>query len=343
MARKAGLGRGLDALFADAAPIYEEQYDTAAEEAAPEVKEPKAAAGDAAVSGGKKTKSGSAGTSSRKKASAAEDTRDRIIYIDINDIKPNSAQPRTNFDEEKLKELAGSIRANGVIQPLIVREGTNGYELVAGERRWRASRIAELKKVPCIVRDFDDRQNAIVAIIENMQREDLNPIEEALGLKAMTDKYGFTQEQISASLGRSRTYIANSIRLLKLPPEIQEYVSSGQMSAAHGRTIINIPDKDRQKEVADKIIRNDLSVRATEKLAEKVKDELRPARKRRKKASETAGGTKSDEVRAVEQELMTLTGTKVNITGETSGRLELEFYSTEELNRLIDIIREAFK
>ena len=331
MARKAGLGRGLDALFADAAPINEADYraaeDTEEDSKAAPVKEKKPAAA------GKKT-SGKASA-----ADAAED-RDRIIYVDINDIKPNSAQPRMVFDEEKLKELADSIRENGVIQPLIVREGTAGYELVAGERRWRASRIAGLRTVPCIVRDFDDRQNAIVAIIENMQREDLNPIEEARGLKAMTEKYGFTQEQVSVSLGRSRTYIANSIRLLKLPEDIQEYVSTGQMSAAHGRTIINIPDKARQKELADKIIRNDLSVRATEKLAEKAKDELRPERKKRRTRTEVSG--KSEDVLAVERELMTLTGTRVSITGEGRGRLELEYYSTEELNRLIDIIREAF-
>ncbi len=324
MARKAGLGRGLDALFADAAPINEEEY---AAETLGELNKPE-------------NKVTSENIKEDKGRKSAGDDRDRILYIDINNIKPNSAQPRIHFDEEKLNELAGSIQTNGVIQPLIVREGSNGYELVAGERRWRASRIAGLKTVPCIVRDFDDRQNAIVAIIENMQREDLNPIEEAKGLRAMTEKYGFTQEQISASLGRSRTYIANSIRLLKLPPEIQEYVSSGQMSAAHGRTIINIPDKVKQKEIADKIIRNDLSVRATEKLAERVKDEIKPERKKRKPRNETH--SKSEEVLAVERELMTLTGTKVSITGDSKGKLELEYYSIDELNRLIDIIREAF-
>ena len=313
MAKKAGLGRGLDALFADAAPVDERWRPddaNAAEEAS--------------------------------KADAAEN-EDRVLYIDINDIRPNSAQPRKNFDEVKLGELASSIKTNGVIQPLIVRESTNGYELVAGERRWRAARTAGLRTVPCIVRNFDDKQNAIVAIIENMQREDLDPIEEALGLKSMTEKYGFTQEQVSASLGRSRTYITNSIRLLKLPEEIQQYVSSGQMSAAHGRTIINIPDKARQKEIADKIIRNDLSVRATERLAEKVKDELRPERKRRKRASD-ADKAKTVEITAVERELMTLLGTKVNITGdESKGKIELEYYSLDELNRLIDAMREAFK
>ena len=313
MAKKSGLGRGLDALFADAAPVEETRRPSAAYD-----------------------NEGSSHTD-------GTENDDRVLYIDINDIRPNSAQPRKNFDEEKLRELASSIKTNGVIQPLIVRESSNGYELVAGERRWRAARMSGLRTVPCIIRNFDDRQNAIVAIIENMQREDLDPIEEALGLKSMTEKYGFTQEQVSASLGRSRTYITNSIRLLKLPEEIQQYVSSGQMSAAHGRTIINIPDKERQKEIAEKIIRNDLSVRATERLAEKVKDELRPERKKRKKASE-ADRAKAAEITAVESELMTLLGTKVNITGNDSkGKIELEYYSLDELNRLIDALRDAFK
>ncbi len=340
MAKKAGLGRGLDALFADAAPILEEN-GTFEEPVITE--EEKKTAGPAAAK--KKSSDRSSGKGAAKaagKAAKSDDGDDRVLYVDINDIRPNSAQPRMHFDEDKLTELASSIKANGVIQPLIIRESSTGYELVAGERRWRASRIAGLRKVPCIVRNFDDRQNAIVAIIENMQREDLNPIEEAKGLRSMTEKYGFTQEQVSASLGRSRTYIANSIRLLKLPEEIQEYVSSGQMSAAHGRTIINIPNKARQKEVADKIIRNDLSVRATEKLAERVKDELKPERKRRKKPAKPEN-TRSAEIEAVERELMSLTGTKVRIAGDGSaGRIEMDYYSLDELNRLIETLREAF-
>lgn len=328
MAKKAGLGRGLDALFADAVPVMEELTEAPEEQAAPQTDAPEK----------KKRKA------PEKRAKTTEDNEDRVLYIDINDIIPNSAQPRKNFDEAKLNELAESIRSNGVISPLIVRESKNGYELVAGERRWRASRIAKLKRVPCIIRNFDDRQNAIVAIIENMQREDLDPIEEALGLKSMTEKYGFTQEQVSTSLGKSRTYIANSIRLLKLPEEIQQYVSSGQMSAAHGRTIINIPDKAKQIEIADKIIRNDLSVRATERLAEKVKDELKPDRKRRKPKAEPKTMAKAAETEAAERELMTMLGTKVRINGdESKGKIELEYYSLEELNRLIDTLRDAFK
>ena len=343
MARKAGLGRGLDALFADVAPIKE---NDAAEKAEPSgSRDAESASEDKAAKASKSAvkKKATPAVAAEAKADASSD-EDRVIYVDINDIKPNSAQPRMVFDEAKLQELAGSIKSNGVIQPLIVRESNNGYELVAGERRWRASRLAGLSSVPCIIRNFDDRQNAIVAIIENMQREDLNPIEEAKGLKSMTEKYGFTQEQVSSSLGRSRTYIANSIRLLKLPQDIQDYVSSGQMSAAHGRTIINIPDKVKQKEVADKIIRNDLSVRATEKLAEKIKDELRPERKKRKRKSDQPEGQVPAEIKAVESELKTLFGTKVNIRGdEKKGRIEIEYYSLEELNRLIDLLRDAGK
>lgn len=324
MARKTGgLGRGLDALFADAAPINEEDYKSPVVELTEE--KPVKAAPKKAVS------------KSEPKVSAA-DEQDRVLYIDINDIKPNSAQPRTKFDEDKLRELASSIEENGVIQPLIVRKASTGYELVAGERRWRASRIAGLKKVPCIVRDFDEKQNAIVAIIENMQREDLDAIEEAAGLQAMSRKYGFTQEQISVSLGKSRAYIANSLRLLKLPEEIQTYIQNGELSAAHGRTLVTVGDKKTQLEIADKIIKGGLSVRATEKLAEKIKDDAKPDRKKRKTKT-----SKSQEILAVEEELRTVTGTKVTITGDTStGRIELEYYSLDELNRLIDALRGAF-
>lgn len=333
MAKRTGLGRGLDALFADAAPVNEEDYKL-------ELEKEKPAAKPAKKAPAKSSSKAKASTKTTVKEEPAT-TEDRVLYIDINDIKPNSAQPRKTFSEDSLNELATSIKKLGVIQPLIIRQSANGYELVAGERRWRASRIAGLKKVPCIVKEYDDRQNAIVAIIENMQREDLNPIEEAEGLRSMTEKYGFTQEQVSSSLGKSRTYITNSIRLLKLPKEIQEYVSSGQMSAAHGRTVINITDAKKQKEICDKVIKNGLSVRETERLANKAKDEIKPDRKKRKP---TANAKKTSDILAVEAELRTLTGTKVNIVGDgKKGKLELEYYSTDELNRLIDTIRDAFK
>ena len=378
--RKGGLGRGLDALFADAAPLFEEDLEQNEEEnidtklldiiddvtgdksrkrfdskskaksnknhktksdrdetkgnnlnSTKEDKTPR----EHAVQLEERNIKDSKGETSQTQVDSAkiEADEDRVLYIDINDIKPNKDQPRKTFNEEKLKDLANSIKENGVIQPLIIRKAQNGYELVAGERRWRAARIAEIKKVPCIIRNFDEKQNMIVAIIENMQRENLDPIEEALGLNEMIKRFEFTQEQVSNALGKSRAYIANSLRLLKLPEKIQNMIIEGRISAAHGRTIITIKDEKKQIEVCDKIIRNGLSVRAAERLTEKIKDDARPERKKRKPSVNA-------EIAAVEDELRKIFGTKVNINGKAStGKIEIEYYSVDELNRLIDMFR----
>ena len=378
--RKGGLGRGLDALFADAAPLFEEDLEQNEEEnidtklldiiddvTGDKSRERFDLKSKAKSNKNHKTKSDrdetkgnnlnstkedktprehavqleernikdSKGETSQTQVDSAkiEADEDRVLYIDINDIKPNKDQPRKTFNEEKLKDLANSIKENGVIQPLIIRKAQNGYELVAGERRWRAARIAEIKKVPCIIRDFDEKQNMIVAIIENMQRENLDPIEEALGLNEMIKRFEFTQEQVSNALGKSRAYIANSLRLLKLPEKIQKMIIEGRISAAHGRTIITIKDEKKQIEVCDKIIRNGLSVRAAERLTEKIKDDARPERKKRKPGVNA-------EIAAVEDELRKIFGTKVNINGKAStGKIEIEYYSIDELNRLIDMLR----
>ena len=378
--RKGGLGRGLDALFADAAPLFEEDLEQNEEEnidtklldiiddvTGDKSRERFDLKSKAKSNKNHKTKSDrdetkgnnlnstkedktprehavqleernikdSKGETSQTQADSAkiEADEDRVLYIDINDIKPNKDQPRKTFNEEKLKDLANSIKENGVIQPLIIRKAQNGYELVAGERRWRAARIAEIKKVPCIIRNFDEKQNMIVAIIENMQRENLDPIEEALGLNEMIKRFEFTQEQVSNALGKSRAYIANSLRLLKLPEKIQNMIIEGRISAAHGRTIITIKDENKQIEVCDKIIRNGLSVRAAERLTEKIKDDARPERKKRKPSVNA-------EIAAVEDELRKIFGTKVNINGKAStGKIEIEYYSIDELNRLIDMLR----
>ena len=384
--RKGGLGRGLDALFADAAPLFEEDLEQNEGENSDaklldiiddvtgdkgrerfgadsktktkattndKYKAVKTSTDDSSKKTEKKSESKkSANNIDKVKRSSVVDDRasesqvptshnyspkaddeDRVLYIDINDIKPNKDQPRKTFNEEKLKDLANSIKENGVIQPLIIRESTNGYELVAGERRWRAARIADLKKVPCIIRNFDEKQNMIVAIIENMQRENLDPIEEALGLHEMIKRFEFTQEQVSNALGKSRAYIANSLRLLKLPEKIQNMIVEGRISAAHGRTIITIKDEKKQLEVCDKIIRNGLSVRAAERLTDKIKDDARPERKKRKP-------TINAEIAAGEDELRKIFGTKVNISGKSStGKIEIEYYSMDELNRLIDMLR----
>ena len=297
--KKGGLGRGLEALFADSVPVTRE------------VKPAETAAKPA------------------KKSAEKVEPAETVQYISIHDVKPNANQPRKVFDEEKIAELAASIKENGIIQPLIVRKKGKGYEIVAGERRWRASVKAELKEVPCIVRELDDEQNMLLAIVENMQREDLNPMEEAEGLNQMIAAYGLTQEQVSRSIGKSRPYIANSLRLLKLPAEIQDMISEGNLSAGHGRALVSVPDEARQTEIARKILKDGLSVRETEKLAAE-KDEPRKRRTRK---------PKDPDVARVEADLKEALGTRVNIkkTGR-KGKIEIEFFSRDELERLIEML-----
>ena len=289
-----GLGRGLDALFADQAPVYN-----------PAKEEPTGAPIQA--------RDGNA-----------------VVYININDIKPNEGQPRKTFVEEKLNELADSITEHGIIQPLVVRNHNGHYEIVAGERRWRAARKAELKEVPCIIREFTDEENMLVAIIENMQREDLNPIEEAEGLNQMIKTYGLTQAEVSKSVSKSRPYITNALRLLKLPEDIKNYVVEGQLTTGHARALLAVDDKEKQRLLCKKIIEEGLSVRKIEALA---KTEAKPKKKPLKKQ-------KSADTMHVESELKSIFGTKVSIEKKgKKGVIQLEYYSTEELNRLIELLK----
>jgi ParB family transcriptional regulator, chromosome partitioning protein len=295
--KKGGLGRGLGALIADAAPV--EINPT------PAVKEEKAEAGD------------------------------RVRYIKTFDIMPNENQPRKTFDEDKIQDLANSILEHGVIQPIVLREKGKGYEIVAGERRWRAAIKAGLTEVPCLIRELDDEQNMLIAIIENMQREDLNPIEEAEGLNRMVSVYGMTQEQVSKSVGKSRPYITNSLRLLRLPDYVKELVSEGKLSAAHGRTVITIEDEDERKKLCDKIVKEGLSVRETERLAALI------GQPRKKKPAKK---TKNANVAKVERELKDVLGTKVNINQNGSkGKIEIEYFSKDELERLLDMLKSLRK
>lgn len=297
-AKNRGLGRGLDALFADRAPIVnpdaEETVETTVEE---------------------------------KKVSD-----NSIVYININDIKPNENQPRKVFNEEKISELAASIIEHGIIQPLVVRKHGRGYEIVAGERRWRASRKAELKEVPCIIRDFTDEENMLVAIIENMQREDLNPIEEAEGINQMIKTYGLTQEEVSKSVSKSRPYITNALRLLKLPENVQSLVTEGKISSGHARALIPVTDNKVQQDICDRIINEGLSVRKVEEIAS---DLGKPRKKPVKKV-------KSADTVHVENELKNIYGTKVNIKEKgKKGTIELEYYNHDELNRLIELLKSV--
>lgn len=255
-----------------------------------------------------------------------------ISFVDVNDIKPNQNQPRKTFDEEKLEELASSIKEHGLIQPVILRKSDKGYEIVAGERRWRACRKAGLKKLPCIVKELTDEQNMLLAIIENMQREDLNPIEEAEGLNQMITSFGMTQEQVSKSVGKSRPYITNALRLLKLPEQVRNFVSEEKLTTGHARAIAGIGDPEKQIQIAEYAVKNDLSVREIEKL---IREE-NAAKKRspRKKAE------KSADVKRVEEDLKHIMGTKVNLSQSgKKGKIEIEYYSREELERLIDLLK----
>lgn len=288
-----GLGRGLDALFAEQAPIMPDNRVETEEESNSHV-------------------------------------RDKVFYIDINDIKPNAEQPRKTFDKEKISELSQSIIEHGIIQPLVVRKSGKHYEIVAGERRWRAAREAELSVVPCIVRQFSDEENMLVAIIENMQREDLNPIEEAMGLEQMISAYGMTQEEVSKSVSKSRPYITNTLRLLKLPEEIKALVSEGKISTGHARALITVKNKTKQEELCKKIIKDGISVRDVERLASEEKKTRKKPLKR----------VKSPDTLNVERELKEIYGTKVTINSRgNKGTIELEFYSKDELNRLIDLLK----
>ena len=293
--KKGGLGRGLDALFADVpVSITEEE----------------------------------------KKLDELKDTKeeDRVSYINIHDIMPNVNQPRKTFNEEKIQELADSIRQHGIIQPIVVRKKKKGYEIVAGERRWRASMKAGLAEVPCLVRELTDEQNMLIAIIENMQREDLNPVEEAEGLQQMISNFGMTQEQVSKSVGKSRPYITNSLRLLKLPDYIIEKLSEGVISAGHGRTLVSIEDESMRKQIFTKVLEENLSVRETEKL---VAEMGKPAKKK------AAKKVKNPNTAKVEEELKEILGTKVTInhTGR-KGKIEIECYNRDEMERIIELLKK---
>ncbi len=250
--------------------------------------------------------------------------------LNINEIIPNKEQPRKTFDRTALEELADSIRQHGVLQPLLVRPLPNGaYQLVAGERRWRASRLAELKEVPVIIKELTDTEAMEIAIIENLQREDLNPIEEAEGLQTLIDKCGFTQEEVATSVGKSRPAITNALRLLKLPEDVREMTKKGDISAGHARALLSFDSQALMQEVAAKIVSDKLTVRDVEKLAKRPKTAETKKTPRRRDSI-------YDEV---ELSLTEALGRKVKVyNGRSKGTLEIEFYSAEDLKNIANII-----
>ncbi len=254
--------------------------------------------------------------------------------LPLNEIIPNKEQPRKTFDEGALQELSESIKQHGVLQPLLVRPlTTGGYQLVAGERRWRASRMAGLKEVPVVVKELTDTETMEIAIIENLQREDLNPIEEAEGLQALIDKCGFTQEEVATSVGKSRPAIANSLRLLRLPTEVRDMTKNGDISAGHARALLAFDNDAMIYEVAQNIVSNKLTVRDVERLA-KIKEPSSPVSVKRNKRRDSF----FDEV---ELSLTEALGRKVKVyNGRGKGTLEIEFYSQEDLKNIANKLGE---
>ena len=303
-----GLGKGLDALFGDAEVTLQSRTE-------------------------KNSKSEDGKTEdSQEKIKKTEMAGGGIDYIDINDIKPNSNQPRKTFDEDKLNELAASIEEHGLIQPLVLRKAEKGYEIVAGERRWRAARKIGIREIPCIVRELTDEENMLLAIIENMQREDLNPIEEAEGIRQMIETYGLTQEEVSKSVGKSRPYIANSLRLLRLPETVRKYIEDGSLSTGHAKAIAAVSDEKKQIELAEVAIRDGLSVRQLEKLAQQDKSGVKTRSRVKQKTAD---------VKRVEEDLKNALGTKVTLNQKgKKGKIEIEFYSKDELERLIELLKK---
>lgn len=253
--------------------------------------------------------------------------------LPINEIIPNRDQPRKTFDEAALEELAQSIKHHGVLQPLLVRPiPSGGYQLVAGERRWRACRMAGLNKVPVVIKELTDTETMEIAIIENLQREDLNPIEEAEGLQALIDKCGYTQEEVAVSVGKSRPAIANSLRLLRLPQEVRDMTKNGEISAGHARALLAFDNDAMMLEAAKNIVSKKMTVRDVERLA-KIKETNEPRRRRTRRRDSFY-----DEV---ELSLSETLGRKVKVyTGRGSGTLEIEFYSQEDLKTLANKLGE---
>ncbi len=262
---------------------------------------------------------------------------EQILEVDIDLIEPNSLQPRTNFDEERLEELAQSIRANGIIQPILVRRtNSDRYQLVAGERRWRAAQKAGLQRIPCVVRDIPEDRVLELALIENIQRQELNAIEEAHAYKRLIETLGLTQEMVAQRVGRDRTFITNYLRLLRLPDDVQRLVEQEKISMGHARALLGIDDAEVQKKLAQTVINQGLSVRETERAVKRLIEEPRS-----KNIHKNALVAEDANVKAAENKLRRRLSSKVQIlsnqTGE-GGKIEIEFYSVSDLDRIYQLI-----
>jgi ParB family chromosome partitioning protein len=263
-----------------------------------------------------------------------DDIKDAIVELKINDINPNADQPRKAFDQSKLEDLANSIRENGVIQPIIVCRAQPGYKIVTGERRWRASRMAGLTVIPAIIRELTDVQVLEQALIENIQRQDLNPLEEAYALEKLIKDHALTQEKLATVIGRSRPAIANTLRLLNLPDDLKQYLLNEELTAGHARALLSLNDTALQKKAADLVRSRELSVRETEKLVKKMSAPPKPV-----KAVNPAYVLS---IKEVERRLTNILGTRVKLRDrQGKGTIQISYYSNEELDRLLDLLSHS--
>jgi ParB family chromosome partitioning protein len=265
-------------------------------------------------------------------AAAAPASAERAFDVDTDLLRPNKFQPRARMDDAKIEDLARSIRSNGIIQPIVVRRNDNGYEIIAGERRWRAAQRAGLLKVPVVIREIPEDRLLAAALIENIQREDLNPLEEALAYRRLADEFALTQEQIADAVGKDRSSVANYVRLLRLPHELRDNIAAGSLSMGHARALLSLPDPAAQLRVGRDVVAKQLSVRETEAL---VKRALEPEQKKEEPPKDV-------HTRAAEDRLRFVLGTRVRIVRKGKrGRLEIDFGSEEELQRLYEQLTEG--
>ena len=270
--------------------------------------------------------------------SEKEENVSRETLVKLTKIEPNKNQPRKAFNEDALQELADSIKQHGVIEPLIVQKKGNTFEIIAGERRWRAARLAGLKEVPVIVKEYSPQEVFEIALIENIQREDLNPIEEAIAYKKLIDEFDLKQDDVANRVGKSRTAVTNSMRLLKLDEKVQQMLIEDMISGGHARALLTIEDKDLQYQTAMKVFDEKLSVRETEKLVKKLQEAPKPIINKEENQEQ-----QNVIYRGIEESLKEILGSKVHIQRKTKdkGKIEIEYYSTDDLERIINLLRKS--
>ena len=302
-AKKGGLGKGLDSLLVN------------------KVNKTEAAEKPATAST----------TTTTKKKSTKKETPDSMVKISL--VEPNREQPRKHFDEDGLLELAESIKQYGILQPLLVQEKNGYYEIIAGERRWRAAKLAGLTEIPVIVKEFSEQELVEISLIENIQREDLNPVEEAMAYKRLIDEFHLKQDEIAERVGKSRTAVTNAMRLLKLSEKVQQMLIDEMITAGHARAILSIADKEKQESIAMKVFDEKLSVRVTEALVKRMLEPPKTAKKSKFSSAEDAI------YESLEEKMKSIMGTRVQIHRKKNdkGKIEIEYYSKDELERIIDL------